>query len=818
MNDLFAGLEPTVDGLAEASSSVLPGFRLHRLEVLNWGTFDGAVHALTLDGQTTLLVGQNGTGKSTLVDALLTLLVKPGKTRNYNLAAGANKTERTEKSYILGAYDRRSQEEDNRAEVRYLRPGGTTYSVLLACFRNRSSGHVFTLALLLYLSDGGVEKVYCFANDERSIARDCSGLKGMDKLPQEMRKRGFKASTKYTEYFEWFRKATGVQEQAMDMFNQTVAVKDIQRLNDFIRKHMLEARPWGEKVDELFRHFKDLSDAHQELERVRQQRDLLEPIEKHGAAFRQQAEELLLTECLLAAADSYFPTKVIELFMPEIERRQGELDETRAAQQRLKTDIATAQDECYRLKTEIEQAGGERLRQIPLLIETHAAQSAAKRTTYERYLHTLRDAAITESIPDAAAFDQMRARLAPLREELQAAITANDRQRTALIESRVEPVSSLREAEAELQLLTQRQGNLPPEYVEIRRRMCEELRLTERDLPFAAELIAVKPDERSWEASIEMVLRSFGLSLLVPQRHYHLVSRYVDQTRLRDTRGNGQKLVYLLVGERERQVAGPIPESRSLLWKLDFRDGWSPLLPWVKTEVQEHHSFRCCETVEEFQQSHERALNRERHLKHNSARHEKDDRKRVSDPRYFVLGWDNKEKKRRLAEAIESLKRHVSQLDSRIDQLQMEANAVRVRLVAVEAAQRFTSFAEIDFVTHEQEISELRREQKALEENNDTLRMLKQRLAEREQLVAALQDNRDQTLKHEQGLESEIAKAKTWVSHNRQLLSRSQADGSFERHVASFLDLDIAFADRPLTVENLVDRQRDFERERRVEQ
>jgi len=55
------------------------------------GTFDGAVHALNLDGQTTLLVGQNGAGKSTLVDALLTLLVRPGKTRNYNLAAGANK-------------------------------------------------------------------------------------------------------------------------------------------------------------------------------------------------------------------------------------------------------------------------------------------------------------------------------------------------------------------------------------------------------------------------------------------------------------------------------------------------------------------------------------------------------------------------------------------------------------------------------------------------------------------------------------------------------------------------------------------------------
>jgi uncharacterized protein YPO0396 len=113
---------------------MLPGYRLHRLEVFNWGTFDGVVHSMTLEGQTSLLVGKNGGGKSTLVDALLTLLVKPGKTRNYNLAAGAKQTERSEKSYILGAFDRRSQEATNRGQVQYLR-NHATHSILLTCFR-----------------------------------------------------------------------------------------------------------------------------------------------------------------------------------------------------------------------------------------------------------------------------------------------------------------------------------------------------------------------------------------------------------------------------------------------------------------------------------------------------------------------------------------------------------------------------------------------------------------------------------------------------------------------------------------------------------
>ena len=55
---------------------------------------------------------------------------------------------------------------------------------------------------------------------------------------------------------------------------------------------------------------------------------------------------------------------------------------------------------------------------------------------------------------------------------------------------------------------------------------------------------------------IEMILRNFGLSLLAPQRHYSMVSRYIDQTRLADGRGRGQRLVYLKVGERPVLATG----------------------------------------------------------------------------------------------------------------------------------------------------------------------------------------------------------------------------------------------------------------------
>lgn len=94
-----------MDHLIE-TQNLRPGYRLHRMEVFNWGTFDssdGRIHCFEPQGRTTLLVGHNGSGKSTLVDAMLTLLVD-SKTRNYNVAAGAKKTERTAKSYIKGCF------------------------------------------------------------------------------------------------------------------------------------------------------------------------------------------------------------------------------------------------------------------------------------------------------------------------------------------------------------------------------------------------------------------------------------------------------------------------------------------------------------------------------------------------------------------------------------------------------------------------------------------------------------------------------------------------------------------------------------------
>jgi len=808
-----------MDDLFPNSVNRRRGFRLHKLEAYNWGTFDstsGSVHLVRPEGYTTLLIGQNGSGKSTLVDALLTLLVRP-VVRNYNVAAGGHKQDRDERSYIKGAYGRFSRDEDNRGEVQFLRPNGTYYSALLACFYNEDSNQLFTVAVVLYLgSEGRAEKLYCFASDERSIADDLGGLKSMDRLRQQIEKRGFQVAKSYAEYHSWFAKMTGVRPKAMDIFNQTVAVKDIQSLNRFIREHMLESKPWGEKVESLLSHFTQLSEAHQSLVRVRRQDELLEPVAEAGIVYRKHEEELDYSQRILDAADSFFRQKSVEVLGPACEGLKTDLNGFVKMKERLSQELAERQEECRRLRNEIEQAGGERLRQIPLLIQNHQAQAAAKRDNDRRYRDALREARITDTVADQGGFATVSAKMPALQRDLKEQIAKRAEQRDTLVPERGDTIRRLREDESELEALAKRQGNLPEWMAALRRELCADLRLPEKELPFAAEIISVRPEERDWESSIEMVLRGFALSLLVPQRYYHIVSRYVDANRVADGSGRGQRLVYLRIGERAAVPARLPLHGQSLLRKLAFREG-HPLLPWVKAELEERFDFLCCDNLEQFQAADGLAITRNRHVKYRGVRHEKDDRDKIADPRYFVLGWDNREKRRCLAEEIKRLREQQDDLERRIAKVEEQMDRLRAQETATGRIQEFTEFGQINFAAHDQEIADLLREKRTLEEGSDAIRLLKQRLGKAEAAEKELQTARDKVVGKETECDRQLMEYERLTANAKKVLKERKADGSLARHCASFSDLEACFAGQTIVPATLFDQEREFKETRRAE-
>jgi uncharacterized protein YPO0396 len=795
----------------------LSGYRLAKLEVYNWGTFDGGVYSVQPRGQTTLLVGENGSGKSTLVDALLTLLVRP-QTRNYNVAAGATKNERDEKTYIRGAYDR-TVGEGGRPQIQYLRSGSGHYTALLASFSNSAKNSVFTVCQVLYLNnENAVEKVYAFCESERGIVRDLGELGTGASIARTLKDRGFKTTSSYKEYFQWLQKKTGFRTKAMDIFNQTVAVKDVQRLDEFIRQHMLERKPVNERVGRLLTHFGELSEAHRMLVRVRQQDELLRPIIEAGERYRSRLEELKLAKELLGAIQYFFADQSIRLLEPLCSQWQQQIQNLNEDILRLEKLQDRLRNEIARLELEIEHAGGDRLRQLPGLIEQADSIAKSKAKFRAMFESQLQLAGLNIQVTSPEQFAKVRkeshARRAKMLDERQ-----QKRTQDGSLQFEIGSLTrQLAEDRSEAEALEKRKGNLPESFVAVRDAMCRDLKIAPSDLPFAAELISVSPKEREWESSVEQVLHSFARSLLVSTDFYARVAGYVDRTRLVDGRGHGQRLVYLRVASKAKPgMQGSLPsqsnqEKETLLKKIEFPD--HPLVPWVRLEIQLRFDYVACDSIEEFQKCESAAMTRNRHTKSGNARHEKDDRSMPDDRRHFVLGWDNRPKRLSLAEAIRNGDSDLQQLHTRSNRLNAEIDRITAAIEALDQALKTEDFDAIDNSRHEFEASQMRLERQRLEESDDRIRELKSHCSDRRAEAMGHQQDRDSAIAQRTTRERELRDGMRLLDAASEKIRKAEADGSLEIAREQFESLQSSLKE-PLTIVNLGTLPSETERQQR---
>ena len=781
----------------------LAGYRLAKLEIYNWGTFDGSVYSVQPRGQTTLLVGENGSGKSTIVDALLTLLVRP-QTRNYNVAAGATKNERDEKTYIRGAYDR-TVGESGRPQIQYLRSGSGHYTALLATFSNEHLNSAFTIAQILYLNhENAVEKVYAYSDDERSIVGDLGELGLGSSIARSLKDRGFRTTSSYKEYLSWIQRKTNFKPKAMDIFNQTVAVKDVQRLDDFIRQHMLERKPWNERVGRLLNHFNELSEAHRMLVRVRQQDELLRPVVELGDRFEVRNAEVHLAKLQLESMKPFFDEQIVKLLAPicdqwsqQILNLNAEIDRLEITQSKLRSEIA-------RLEIDIENAGGERLKQLPGLIEQSETLARFKSQFRTRLESQLALAGVQVRITSPDQFAKVRkegyARRATLAEERTAKRKLNDQ-----VQFEVGAMArQLAEDRAELEALEKRKGNLPETFIAMRDCMCRELKLAPSDLPFAAELMAVQVTERDWESTIEQVLHSFARSLLVPTDYYARVSSYIERTRLVDGRGQGQRLVYLKVSRQNRDTSSlrsnETDKRETLLSKLEFPT--HPLSPWVKSEIQHRFDYVACDSIEEFQRIDAAAMTRNRHIKSGSHRHEKDDRQIHDVRRHYVLGWDNRQKQVALAEAIRASQSNLMQLEERSHRLNQEIDSATAAIEALDQALHIEDFDSIDSYRHEFEANQLKLERQKLEESDDSIRELKKQVAQRCAEVDGYQHDRDKAIEQRTEKDRELRDGRRMLEASQRSLALAKASEDYEKWQSQYEAIASGLAE-PISLANI---------------
>ncbi len=705
------------------ADETLNGFRLQRLEVFNWGTFDGRVWTLRADGRNVLLTGDIGSGKSTLVDAVTTLLV-PAHRVAYNKAAGAEARERTLRSYVLGHYKAARSELGGSGRPVALR-GPNSYSVILAVFHNAGYDQTVTLAQVFWLKDpqGQPLRLYALAERRLSIAADFAEF-GTDiaKLRKRLRAGGVVVEDSFPPYGALFRRHFGIHnEQALELFHQTVSMKSVGNLTDFVRSHMLEPFDVAPRLTALIGHFDDLSRAHEAVLKAQRQVALLQPLVADCDRHAELAAAIELQRAAREALQAYFAGIKAELLDKRLLFLAEELNRHEMAVERLAAQQREQQAQERELRRAIGDNGGDRIERLALDIAARQAEKQRRADKAARY-DTLRQ--LLELLPMRSAEDFLAQRelCAPLREAAAERETALQNELNELGVAFAQGRQQHAELSDELASLRARRSNIDAQQVALRAALCLALGLAEADMPYAGELIQVRNEERDWEGAAERLTRGFGLSLLVPDEHYAAVSDWVDRTHLKG------RLVYFRVRLRGRgaskDVRGERPELHpdSLAHKLAVKPD-SPYSAWLERELAHRFDLACCTSPEQFRREL-RAITRAGQIKAPGERHEKDDRHRLDDRSRYVLGWSNQAKIAALDGKARVLQARLADTGQRIAERQREQQAVRERLQALDKLEEYRDFAELDWQGCTSELAALQQEKQRLETASDVLKTL----------------------------------------------------------------------------------------------
>ena len=697
------------------------GFRLRRLEVYNWGTFNGSVWGFNVDGRNALLTGDIGSGKSTLVDAVTTLLV-PAQKVAYNKAAGAEAKERSLRSYVQGYYKSERDDGTGSGKPVALRDRNS-YSVILGQFHNEGFDQTVTLAQVFWMgkAQGQPTRFFCCIEREVSIKEHFAGFGSqMPALKKQLRKAGVEIHESFPPYGAWYRRRFGIEdEQAMDLFHQTVSMKSVGNLTGFVRHHMLESFDVKPRLAALVAHFDDLNRAHEAVLKARRQIQLLDPIvghcDRHAELSARVADLLNCRQSLrpwFAALKIELIDRRLENIARELERNLQQLQQvtTRRDSLRLRSDD---------LRRDIADNGGDRLDKIDAELSQASTERDKRSAEARRFEAQLKQ--IDELMPaDEQAFLLLRERFQAEQERQQSRSAEFDNQHTEASVQMRDRRDEHESLSAEISSLEQRRSNIPVAQIRLRDALCEATGLQADDVPFIGELLQVREDAHQWEGAAERVLRNFGLSLLVSDEHYARVSQWVDETHLRG------RVVYYRVrvgaGQHRSGRDSQLPASDSLVNKLLVHPD-TVFHGWLQNELNQRFNYVCCDSQEQFHRE-VRAITRNGQTKGRGDRHEKDDTHRIDDRSRFVLGWSNEEKLKALNSQRSLLEKRIHEISTTLESVRKARDALTLQLRALANVEAVRTWEALDWQSQVVRVGVLEEERKALEATSDVLRAL----------------------------------------------------------------------------------------------
>jgi len=637
-------------------------FRMRRLQIYNWGTFDG-LHCIPVAKQGFLFVGRSGSGKTTLLDAISALMVPP-RWIDFNAAArdiSRRGRDRNWASYVRGAWSEQKDETTGEIAPQFLRTG-TTWSALSLTFNGRH-GEIVALVGLFWLrgnktGSGDVRRHFIIF--ERPF-----DLEELQDFNLDLRRLKKKLSDgiffdKFNPYCERFRRLLNIEnETALRLLHKTQSAKSLGDLNEFLRNFMLDTPKTFEVANTLVNEFAELNQAHQAVVTAREQVQILVPAREQYTRLQQVLKEMQHLDLLLQGIDAYREQMHMGLLKERIEKLTVQSEGLQGEYKRAEAVVDNYKRQLRDLESQHRELGGDRIERLSS--EKNDREADRLRRLGKRNQARCACEWLGLDLPDSAAgFSEL---LGKARRELEHRQEQAHQYRTKRDELAIELSSvgkSFTETVQEVKSLERQPSNVPARMLELRRKIASQLGISEAALPFVGEQLEVIPEAPKWRGAIERVLHGFALSMLVDERHYPAVSSCVNEMHL------GNRLVYYRVSKAKPLGVLP-PDMDSLVGKLKIKEGLYK--EWLRYELNQRFNYICVNSPRALDK-HSRALTCEGLVRHGKTRHEKNDRYRIDNQLRWVLGFDNREKLTLYKKQAQALGDRIAEIEQEIEELQ----------------------------------------------------------------------------------------------------------------------------------------------------
>ncbi|MDN5896274.1 MAG: hypothetical protein L0H93_19915, partial [Nocardioides sp.] len=284
-------------------------WRAALLQMVNWGGFSGLT-TVPLRGETTMISGASGVGKSTILDAYTALMMSSdtkfnGASNDAVAGRARGVGQRNLLSYLRGAVDVIDDPKTGRPVEQLLRGrGADTWGAVAMTFVNDQGGR-FTALRTYYVPrrasrSGDVQMQ--LSTHEGALSLETLEVAVPERFHANTLKKlypGIRVHRTYAEYSAVLHARLGIGAngdgaKALRLLSRIQAGNRVRSVDELYKEMVLERPATYAAADRAIEHFDDLDAAYSAMRTEEQKLDLLAPIielrERKTAAERRQSE------------------------------------------------------------------------------------------------------------------------------------------------------------------------------------------------------------------------------------------------------------------------------------------------------------------------------------------------------------------------------------------------------------------------------------------------------------------------------------------------------------------------------------------------